>query len=268
MFNLFKPRGPQLGLIAPDEHAPQEQGKKDWDFDKLALGEALTDSGDLGRYVVTVLDQSNTQSCVAQAWEQAIRMERKRLGYPVLLGSRLFGYSNARAAHLMSNVDGGTFLRTYAWALKKVGNCPEAVWPFVTSRVNKPPPPDAFRQAWALRGVRGYFRIYDTGAARGAAVRAALAASKPVVFGTQVTKSFLSHEGPIIVGKPGEKDTLAGGHAMVIVGYEKHPKTGEWIYRIVNSWGPRWRDSGYAHITEEYLQWTRTQDLWVVSLVQ
>ncbi len=101
------PKRPGLGLLGPDAKAPQEQGKSDWGFDKLGLAKASILRADLTDLVVSILNQQSTQSCVSNAWEQALRMERKRLGYPVVLGSRLFGYSNSRAEHFEEKIDSG-----------------------------------------------------------------------------------------------------------------------------------------------------------------
>lgn len=254
------PRG--CGLLGFDEKAPQPFGTKDWDFDLLGLAESRVDRVDLEHLVVSVLDQGKSNTCVAQAWEQAIRMEQVRLGYPVELGSRLFGYSNSRAEHGGQRRDLGTFLRTYAWARKKVGCCPESVWPFVLDRVNQDPPPRAFRQAWAMRGLRGYYKIHDTGAARTAAIRAALVEGKPVVFGTLVDAGFLRGDGPDVAGIPRGK--IIGGHAMCFIGFER--RDDEFVYKIVQSYGPKWRMGGFCYLTEEFVQWHGLQDIWVVSL--
>ncbi|MFA5053375.1 MAG: hypothetical protein WC565_04915 [Parcubacteria group bacterium] len=258
------PKRPGLGLLGPDVRAPQEQGKGDWGFDKLGLASASISRADLTSLVVSILNQQSTQSCVSNAWEQALRMERKRLGYPVILGSRLFGYSNSRAEHFEEKIDSGTYLRTYAWALKKVGSCPETTWPFDPSKVNVHPPARAYREAWALRGIRGYYKIYETGYARTEAVRAALAAGKAVVFGAAIDEAFLNSSGPSLIKKP---TSIFGYHAMCFCAYEPDEQNGDYKYKTVNSWTDQWRNGGFVHLTEEYVQWSELRDLWVVSLV-
>ena len=258
------PKKPGLGLLGPDTRAPQEQGKFDWGFDKLGFASTSIVNVDLTPLIVNVLNQQSTQSCVANAWEQALRMERKRLGFPVTLGSRLFGYSNSRAEHFEEKSDAGTYLRTYAWALKKVGSCPETDWPFEPNKVNVHPPARAYRNAWALRGIRGYFKIYESGYARTAAIRAALAEGKAVVFGAAIDEAFLDASGPSLVAKP---RSIFGRHAMCFCGYSPDEKNGDFKYKLVNSWTDQWRDGGFVHLTEEYVQWEELEDLWVVSLV-
>jgi len=265
----FMYRGSGQGWM-PDKEQPFSAGHTalDWDFGQLGLPLATPEvtSVDLTDLIPNVLSQGSTSTCVANAWEQALRMERRALGLPHadVLGSRLFGYSNSRAMHGMEKVDNGTFMRTYAAALKKVGNTVEADWPFRASRVNRTPPPRVYREAWAMRRLKGYYKIHDVAEGRTLAIRAALAARKPVVFGTLIDKDFKANNGPSIVGIP--KGIPSGGHAMCCVGFKVDPESNEYIYRIVNSWGTDWRQKGFVWFTEEFMQWYALQDLWAVSL--
>ena len=257
-----------LGLIADDEKALQKAGKKDWDFRLLKLSTAeptKDDQADLSEYIENVLNQGSTSSCVANAWEQAIRIERKRLGFSKTeLGSRLFGYHNSRSEHGDEKTDSGTYLRTYAASLKKYGNCFESDYPFIRRKVNRNPPPSAYRKSYGYRGMKGYYKIFTLGATRTDAIRAALTAGKPVVFGTDVDKNFLKKKGPSVINIP--RGEAVGGHAMCIVGYKFDQARNEYIYKVVNSWGTGWRDGGYVYFTKDYIQWYKLRDLWVVSL--
>ena len=94
-------------------------------------------------------------------------------------------------------------------------------------------------------------------------VKAALAAGHPVAFGTPVSKAFTRFAGPSIVDRPAIGDPLAGGHAMVLVGYVSHPQEGL-IFRCLNSWGAGWRQGGLCWLTESYVRWERSRDFTVV----
>ena len=263
----FRPRivlSPKLGLRGPDRYAPQKRGARDWDFDKLGLGSGVGDGADLTKYA-TVLSQGSTNSCVAHAWEQALLIESRRRGFEGQLGelgSRLFGYYNSRAEHGSQFVDLGTYLRTYAYGLKRVGRCPERYWKFSKSRVNRRPSIRAYQKANAMRGLRGYYRIYDRGRARIEAICAALDAGKPVVFGVRVDRAFTNSVGPNVIGVPA--GAIIGGHAMCIVGYRV--VGGALEFKIINSWGKGWRAGGYAWFNEELITWPRLEDIWVASL--
>jgi C1A family cysteine protease len=86
-------------------------------------------------------------------------------------------------------------------------------------------------------------------------IRAALASGKPVVFGMDVDIAFLDNSGPNVIG-PAE-GAAVGGHAMCVVGYDGED------FEIVNSWGPTWRDGGFARLTAARME-TAT-DLWAVD---
>jgi hypothetical protein len=111
-----------------------------------------------------------------------------------------------------------------------------------------------------------YYPIVELGAARIRAVRQALTEGHLVAFGTRVSERFCSEQPPALVEPPGPSDTIAGGHAMVWVGFEALP--GERPrYRVLNSWGPGFGDGGYFWMSEEYVEWLFTSDLWIVRNV-
>lgn len=239
------PRG--LGYLRdPADH-------RDWPIARLGLGAVLPPSVSLRARVDTVLDQGATQSCVAHAWVQALRIGDHVDGrVSPELASRLFVYFNARAIHGGEHQDGGTFLRTCAQGLVRFGRPGEHLWPFEQRHINDHPSWKAYRAAYDWRGPRGYYRIANGDLA---SIRVALASGKPVVFGMDVDMAFLDNAGPTLIG-PAE-GAAVGGHAMCVVGYDGED------FEIVNSWGPTWRDGGFARLTPARME-TAT-DLWAVD---
>jgi C1A family cysteine protease len=61
------------------------------------------------------------------------------------------------------------------------------------------------------------------------------------------------------IGMPSINDTLIGGHAVIICGYDDN--TMELILR--NSWGTYWGDNGYFYLPYEYLKYCG--DLWIIT---
>jgi hypothetical protein len=182
--------------------------------------------------VVEILDQGAASSCVAHAIPQAIRMAHVRAGIPApQLMSRLFGYYASRAEHGEQDVDDGTYLRTFFQALNQFGFCPEGYWPYDLENVNTEPPGSAFWAGFDQRSPTVYQRISSAGPARIDDIKRAIAAGFGVCFGTDVSEQFCAGElgqGPIAppVGLP-----IAGGHALVLDGYEGD------AFSVVNSWG-------------------------------
>ena len=226
---------------------------RDWSIGRLGLALSVPASASLRGHVDAVLDQGPTQSCVANAWAQALRIGDHIDGQrSPALGSVLFLYYNARAWHDDEDTDAGTYLRTCAQGLVRFGRAPDRIWPFDVARVNTRPSWKAYRAAFDLRGPRGYYRIPNGDLA---SVRSAVAAGKPVVFGMSVDLAFLYDDGPLVIGDA--EGPSVGGHAMCVVGYEGDN------FEIVNSWGTGWRDRGFARLTASRL--ATATDLWAVD---
>jgi Papain family cysteine protease len=247
-------------------YLPDRADPRDHDLQQLALPNILPYAMSLRDQVKLVLDQGSTQACVAHALAQAISVAEAHVGVHIALPSRLFIYYNSRRQHddslLLS--DAGTYLRSAAAGLQKLGAPPESEWEFSDSilRVNRRPKFDAYMRAHSRRGG-GYYRISGQGASRVQAIKTALCAGLPVAFGTSVSESFLEAHGGVIVDRPTSTERLVGGHAMTIIGYESSPDRST-LFEVVNSWGPGWRDHGFCKLTENYIVWPFTSDLWCV----
>lgn len=221
----------------------------------------LTGDVDLSSYC-TESRQLWAGSCVGNACADAVEIINAVEGRPRVELSRLFVYALAR--HLMDddgdgrndlNLDEGTFIRIGMDILSRFGICTEAMWPYDLKKLFVAPSLKSMRQAAGHR-IHDYYRIGATGDDRLAEIVYALRQRQVVVFGTKVSQDFtkLNHEGP--VGPP--TGMTKGGHAMIIVGYSAG--TG---FLIKNSWGKTWGDDGFAFLTEEYIKWERTRDIWV-----
>jgi hypothetical protein len=69
---------------------------------------------------------------------------------------------------------------------------------------------------------------------------------RPVIFGTMITDKFSPDKDGVIGPQSGR---ARGGHAMLITGMKKI--NGEWYFRVINSWGENWSNSGkcWLHIS-------------------
>lgn len=204
---------------------------------------------------------------MAQAFAAAIEIrERIWLGKSTA-PSRLFMYYNSRRLHGMHRHDFGTHLRTCAKMMNRVGVPDEELWPFTTASrvINRRPSFEAAMRAHPRMGG-GFWRIFDRGAARSEAIKAAIANGHPVAFGTNVYKDFGENQGDEIVSLPvlGKDNPLLGGHAMLIMGYRIVPNLGL-LFEVRNSWGADWRGDGYAWFTAEYIEAAYSRDFQVVG---
>lgn len=227
---------------------------RDRHFLEMPLGVSTPPpSASLEHFIPRVLDQGPTQGCVGYSWAAALSIEMRSDGWETVFEpSPLAIYYWARAFSGLQTVDGGSFLRDAPRALERFGFPAEAAWPSVHRKVQVAPGIDAFRSAADRRRLGGYYRIArgDTGA-----VRLAIAAGRPVVFGLQVGRSFLDGRERIVDRDEGD---AKGGHAMVAVGYDSDR------FRILSSWGTAWRDQGLCWMTERRLR--EGIDLWVCDL--
>jgi C1A family cysteine protease len=251
-------------------YIPDPPKATDWPFKATFLGAAPV-AASLSAHIVSVLNQGSLGSCVAQAGFQAIRMRQLLQGAAAPpLGSRLFGYWFARAVNHMTKVDSGTHIRSFFEVLNTFGFPAEAFWPYVdadtgadTDPFRMRPPTAAIHAAYDFRSPTVYRRV---AAGRDApnAVRRAIAAGFPVVFGCDVGRDFVKGNvedwgHPIY---PPLMDDVMGGHAMTIVGYDdsKGVRGG---FDVLNSWGRKWGLDGRCWFSADYV--AEARDIWVVE---
>lgn len=249
---LFGPRG-RFGYV---EDAPNE---KDFLFDGLGLPGSPPATATLAGLVPAVLDQGPTQSCVGQAVAQGLLVAQRVLGETDFeLPSRRFLYFHARGYSGTELIDSGTRIRDALRCQFEIGSPAERFCPWDLRLLNRSPPPSAYRHAWDQRGLRGYYRISGYGDERLEQLRRAIAAARPVVIGTAVSKDFAAGRRPGSAYEPPR--SWIGRHAMLVVGYEPGR------FRVVNSWGTGWDDGGFAWLSEDYLASDLTRDGWALDV--
>lgn len=255
-----------LGFLADTDD------QRDWDIDKLGLASApgAAAGHSLLHYDPPIYDQGRSSSCVAQAVGGAahnIEIQAAARGVDITPAklSLLSLYYHGRKLHTAGKVtDTGTYVRTVTSMFFKLGCPDESAWTFSNSsiKINRRPPVGATMRGLGRQDGK-YYRIKDTGKGRVDAIIAALHAGHPVCFGTSVANGFLGSDGPSIIDQPGAGSKFAGGHAMVIIGYEGTPDG--LLFKIRNSWGTGWRDDGYCWMTEDYIRWYRSSDFQVIT---
>jgi hypothetical protein len=219
---------------------------KDFDASTLLQAvKAVPSKYSLRRLILNILNQESLGSCVANAIAQAVRAAHVQMGVPIpLLLSRLFSYYFARATHGDTQLDKGTWLRACFDAIRILGFCPEAFWPYDITKFNQFPSALAARAAADQATAVGYYRITSTGDQRIRDIQAAIAANHCVVFGTQVSNKFAEFgEGSAPLDTPTSSETILGGHALTLAEYETLP-SGTVVFHGPNSWGRLVRNAG------------------------
>ncbi len=208
-----------------------------------------------------ISNQGRIGSCVANSWCDMLEILDGLAGSDRTEQlSRLFLYWVARSHTGDTDRDEGTFVRSAAHQLRKIGVVEEKWLPYkdTTSAVFKPPELDLYTMASNNR-LKGFYRITSPNSTQGLKeIELAIRANHPVVFGAPVSRAFTQARGMDVFAPPGRHDTT-GWHAMIIVGVVYDHSGRRWLLR--NSWGKRWGENGHIKVTDEYVRQFR--DVWV-----
>jgi C1A family cysteine protease len=215
---------------------------------------------DLRPYCSAIEDQGNLGSCTGNAIAGAIELLDKRAGKNIDV-SRLYIYYYERLLEGTVNYDNGAYIRDGMRAVYNYGAPLESLWPYNISRFRNPPSVQAVQDG-ARRKVTSYQAV-----ANHQGCLDSLAAGYPVVIGFSVYSSFES----ATVARTGvmpypntSREQLLGGHAVLLVGYDKTRQ----VYIVRNSWGSNWGDRGYFYMPFQVIQNTSmSSDFWTIRSV-
>jgi C1A family cysteine protease len=244
----------------------------------------LASSVDLRAWCSPIEDQGQLGSCTANAGVGMLEYYQRRAFGIHLDASRLFLYKVTRNL-LKWTGDTGAYLRTTMKAMAGFGVCPEEYWPYSDAKTganggpNDPfeKEPSGFNYQFASNyKSTTYYRLDPVGATPTTIlnnIKTYAAAGLPSMFGFTVYSSISlasTNGGKIPYPKVG--DTVRGGHAVMIVGYDDTmviqngvggPKT-TGAFLIRNSWGTSWGNSGYGYLPYEYVLKGLAQDFWSI----
>jgi C1A family cysteine protease len=205
-----------------------------------------------------VYDQGDIGSCTANAIAAAFSFALNKECSKVLLPSRLFIYYNERAMEGTITSDSGAMIRDGVKSLVNQGVCPEKQWTYSSgpTKFKKKPSAKCFTEA-EKHQLLTYKRVSGV-----TGIQQALASGFPVVVGFTVYDSFESDEVAKtgVVPIPGVGEAVMGGHAVLVVGYDKKAKR----FIVRNSWGNDWGDKGYCYMSFEI----PFSDCWMMSVVE
>jgi C1A family cysteine protease len=221
---------------------------------------------DLRPFCPPVDNQGQVGDCVADGTCSGLEFVQIRAGLPFVKLSRLFLYYNARLQTQSTGLDGGTYIRLAFATLTSLGTCPETVWTYDPAMVFTRPSWAAYQAAYPNK-ITSFFSIDPTvvsahGAPLVAAIKSALQAQHPVVFGMVVDDAYQLVGSNGKVALPLAKRVGPGGHCQLICGYNDNTQC--WI--VKNSWGTTWGDQGYAYVPYAYLDASSVNDCWIPFL--
>lgn len=234
---------------------PDEPDERDFVLEPKTT--RVPNSIDLRSQMPPIYDQGQLGSCTANAVAAALDYQRVRQTEPLVTPSRLFIYYNERKDEKTIKEDSGATIRESVKAVKSYGACPEKEWPYDIAKFTNKPPKKAYKDALSYEAL-----LYQRVQRITADIQAVLAGGDPIVTGINVYESFessaVANSGQVPM--PAKGESLLGGHAVLVVGYEN----GKWLCR--NSWGSDWGDRGYFFMPEEYLLDSKlSSDFWVIT---
>ena len=252
-----KPIVQSYSFTIPKYHwVPDKLDKRDHPY--LLTGASQSSVVDLRPYCSTIENQGNLGSCTGQAIAGAIELLHKRASRTLDV-SRLFIYYYERQYIGTVNYDSGAYIRDGIKVCYTYGAPVESLWPYNINKFRTVPPSTAMQDA-AKRKVTSYQRVADFNG-----VIDAVASGHPVVVGFTVYSSFESNS----VAKTGVmpypntiKERVLGGHAVLIVGYNKNRN----VFIVRNSWGSGWGEGGYFYMPFQVIQNTSmSSDFWIIK---
>lgn len=222
-------------------------------------------SVDLRSLFSPVENQSSIGSCTANAAIGLLEYyERAALGRHAD-ASRLFLYKVTRKL-LGWTGDTGAYLRTTMKALALLGAPPEEFYPYNISQYDAEPSSFAYALAQNWQAL-SYYRLDPvgvTGQAALSALKERLVQLQPAMFGFTVYSSLptITTTGEIPYPRP--TDRIAGGHAVVAVGYDDNKVIGGVAGAVLirNSWGTGWGMAGYGWLPYRYFTNRLATDIW------
>lgn len=214
---------------------------------------------DLRKYCSPIENQGSLGSCTGQAIAGAIELLNKRGGKHNDV-SRLFIYYYERLILGTVNYDSGAYIRDGIKATNKYGASLESLWPHDIRKFRQEPITEAKNDA-LNRKVTRYERVNDFNGCIDA-----LSNGYPVIMGFRVYDSFMSKN----VARTGimpypntKREKLLGGHAVLLVGYDKRKK----VFIARNSWGTNWGDKGYFYMPFDIVKPNMSSDYWIIKSV-
>jgi hypothetical protein len=130
--------------------------------------------------------------------------------------------------------------------LSEKGDCLARQFDFDVNNCAQQPDSMVVRQAsrYAIQDFITLFGVKESDDLKVLRVKRVLARNKPVVVGMNVLRNFYDLKNAVYWHPDIGNTTPAGGHAMVVVGYDDRKEA----FRLMNSWGKNWGENGFIWV--------------------
>lgn len=130
--------------------------------------------------------------------------------------------------------------------LSEKGDCLASQFDFDINNCAQQPDSAVEQQArrFAIQDFLTLFGLKESPELKVQRVKRVLARHKPVIIGMNVLRNFYDLKNALYWHPDIGNQTPAGGHAMVVVGYDDRKEA----FRLMNSWGKNWGDNGFIWV--------------------
>lgn len=212
---------------------------------------------------IPIYDQLNIGSCTANSACACFRYEVAQLVNNFdFEPSRLFEYYNTRKLQGWEGEDSGGFIRDAFKAMNQYGLALDKTWPYNPSQYAVKPSTIAYNEG--LKNVAVKYAAVNQNESE---IKQTLVSGAAVSFGFNVYDSFFGSWDKTtgIMPIPKKTESLQGGHAVTIVGYDDSKK----CFLIQNSWGTDWGINGKFWMPYSFLlNATECDDFWCIQEVK
>ena len=194
-------------------------------------GDELPKSFDLSDKMPPVGNQGSQNSCVAWAIAYAMKSYQEK----VEIGQELLFSPSYIYNQINNGMNAPTYVTDALNMLSEQGVCPMNDMPYVESDFTSKPSEAAKADAKKFR-IDFWRQVNVTDLKE---VKAQLSAGYPVIIGADVSQDFVNDgfaQKASYIWK--DAGTSAGGHCMLLVGYDDDKKA----FKLMNSWGADWGD--------------------------
>lgn len=199
---------------------------------------------------VAIYDQGSTGSCSANAVCAAYSLLNILNQRPAIDLSRLFVYYNSRVMDNTQNIDAGAHLYNSFKTMQTNGCCLESMWPFYPTLLTIQPPLSCYGEALKHCTEQQNSQLDPNNILN--ALKGCISNNLPVVIGILVYSSFESENAAQTGYVPlpnTQTETLLGGHALCVVGYDDNRN----VVIVQNSWGEGWGQGGYGFLPYAFI---------------
>jgi C1A family cysteine protease len=238
----------------------------------LAKPTNLPKNIDNSKYDSPVDNQLNIGSCTAEGIVATVEhMEKKAFGKHID-ASVLFTYWNTRSmmGEEYIGVDSGAYNRTAIKSVVKVGLLDDSLWPYDTSTFANEPTRKMYTNMQSY-DVLSYIRLDSSyGQSYVDRMRSFVFHGYPLFTGFVAYDDIwnVTKQQPVLQYPTVGVSKEVGGHAVMISGYDDEIESNsgsKGAFRIKNSWGTDWGDSGYFWIPYKYFNDGIALDTWAIT---